>query len=40
MSWYKIDVSTNYIFNDNFAALMDGPAKNYRVGYMSRVMSE
>jgi hypothetical protein len=42
MRWYKFDKSTNYIFNDNFVVLIwiDGPAKNYRDKYMSRVMNE
>jgi hypothetical protein len=44
MSWYKIDISINYVFDDSFDALIrtDEPTvkKNYRVRYTSRVTIE
>jgi hypothetical protein len=41
-NWYKIGISTNYFFNDIFAALiwMDGLTKNYRVRYTNLITSE
>jgi hypothetical protein len=41
-SWYKIGISTNYVFNDIYAESiwMDEPTKNYRVRYTNLVMNE